>query len=291
MSPIPPEAKLDVSASRPSDGAGRSTGAQAPAAGCGPSAGHQRPTVVGPAGARDRQACPQQGIARPATGIGYDAEVVEAVFTVGAALPVAALDGGDAATARAAAAALWMARLWGQRDGYACLCLGHGGHLSPTGRYVFDRFTQRLDRWPAGRARLLAEAMAAAGHADVYVGVLLRARPSRRAASPGQPPTALAGQVAWADVDGPWTAERAAALARLGGRLVWQVHSGSGRHLYLPLDQPEPPERLESWNRRFGALLAADAGWSQTKLLRLPGTFNHKPRAHGRPAQPVVWLP
>jgi hypothetical protein len=214
-----------------------------------------------------------------------DLELVEAAFAVGAGLPVAELAvPGDEATARAAAAALWMARLWGDRDGHACLGVGVDGQLSQRGRYQFGRFTQSFHRWPAGRHRLLAQAMAAADQADVYVGVLLRSCPSRRAG------TALAGRVAWADVDGAWTTERAQALGRLGGWPTWQVHSGSGRHLYLPLEDLEPPERLEGWNRRLAILLAADSGWSASKLLRLPGTYNHKPRAAGGRSVPVTWL-
>jgi hypothetical protein len=214
-----------------------------------------------------------------------DLDLVEAVFAVGAGLPVAELMvAGDPATARAAAAALWMARLWSDRPGYACLCIGLGGHLSQNGRYEFRRFTQCFHRWPAGRHRLLAQAMAAADQADVYAGVLLRSGPSRRAG------TAQPGQVAWADVDGPWTAQRAQALDSLGGWPTWQVQSGSGRHLYLPLGELQPPARLEGWNRRLGALLAADSGWSETKLLRLPGTCNHKPRASGGRSMPVEWL-
>lgn len=215
----------------------------------------------------------------------YDADVIEAVFALADAFPVDELAVvGDVATAHAAAAALWMARLWGGQGGYACLCLGHGGHLSPSGRYEFDRFSQTFHRWPHSRARLLNQAMTASAQADVYVGVLLRAKPSRQAG------TALPGRVAWADVDGPWTADRARALDRLAGRAVWQVRSGTGRHLYLPLDEAEPPDGLEAWNRRLAALLTADAGWSETKLLRLPGTLNHKPRAIGGRAVPVEWL-
>jgi hypothetical protein len=214
-----------------------------------------------------------------------DLDLVEAVFAVGVGLPVAELTvPGDEATGRAAAAALWMARLWGNRDGYACLCLGVDGHLGQGGRYGFRRFTQHFHRWPAGRHRLLAQAMVAADQADVYVGMLLRSGPSRRAG------TAQPGRVAWADVDGPWTNQRAQALDRLGGWPTWQVQSGSGRHLYLPLEDLEAPERLESWNRRLAALLAADSGWSQTKLLRLPGTYNHKPRAAGGHSTLVQWL-
>ena len=99
-----------------------------------------------------------------------------------------------------------------------------------------------------------------------------------------------AGPIAWADVDGPWTAQRAQALDRLGGWPTWQVHSGSGRHLYLPLGELEPPARLEGWNRRLAALLQADSGWSETKLLRLPGTYNHKPRTAGGRSRLVRWL-
>ena len=216
---------------------------------------------------------------------GIDVELVEAVFAVGASLPVAELTvPGDDATGRAAAAALWMARLWGNRDGHACLCVGVDGHLGQGGRYEFRRFSQCFHRWPVGRHRLLAQAMAAADQADVYVGVLLRSGPSRRAG------TAQLGRVAWADVDGPWTTQRTAALDRLGGWPTWQVQSGSGRHLYLPLEDLEPPERLEGWNRRLAALLDADSGWSQTKLLRLPGTYNHKPRAAGGRSRLVRWL-
>ena len=219
----------------------------------------------------------------------YDRDLVEAVFTLGAELPIDELTvlDRDGVTARAAAAALWMVRLWGQQPGYGCLCLGVGGHLSPGGAYRFRRFQQAFTDWPASRHQLLGQAMAAAATADVYVGVLLRAQRSRCSGS------SLPGRVAWADVDGAWTADRVAALGRLHAHdaVVWQVASGAGRHLYVPLDEPQPPERLEAWSRRLGALLAADAGWSQTKVLRLPGTFNHKPRAHGQPSAPVVWLP
>jgi hypothetical protein len=214
-----------------------------------------------------------------------DAELVEAVFAVGVGLPVAELTvPGDAATGRAAAAALWMVRLWGNREGYACLCLGVDGHLGQGGGYGFRRFIQCFYRWPADRHRLLARAMAAADQADVYVGVLLCSGRSRRAG------TAQPGRVAWADVDGPWTTQRTEGLGRLGDWPTWQVQSGSGRHVYLPLEELEPPERLEGWNRRLAALVQADSGWSETKLLRLPGTYNHKPRAAGGRSILVRWL-
>jgi hypothetical protein len=271
MTPIPPEARLDVSTSTPTlTGRDEDSTAATAAPRC-----HWGPV----------DDAPSAGLRRRGAG-GFDVNLAEAVFAVGGGLPVADLAvAGDPGTARAAAAALWMARIWGNQQGYACLCLGLGSHLNSGGSYLFARFTQSFHPWPAGRLRLLARAIVAAADADVYVGVLLRARASRRAG------TALAGRVAWADVDGSWTSQRAQALKRLDGRPIWQVQSGSGRHLYLPLDELEPPERLEGWNRRLAALLDADAGWSETKLLRLPGTFNHKPRASGNRPTPVVWLP
>jgi hypothetical protein len=182
-------------------------------------------------------------------------------------------------------AAAWVARLWGDQPGHACLGLGHDGHFTDSGRYEFSRFEQRFYLWPTAAERLLDTALAAAGTADVYVGVLLRAKPSRRQG------VALPGSVAWADVDGPWTPERQVALESLkhiGG--VWQVDSGGGRHIYVTLGLTEPPDRLETWNRRLGALLDADSGWSETKVLRLPGTLNHKARARGSPSTPVRWI-
>jgi hypothetical protein len=188
-------------------------------------------------------------------------------------------------TATAAEPALWAQRLWGDQHGHACLGLGHDGHFADTGRYEFSRFEQRFYLWPASAARLIDTALTLCDTLDVYVGVLLRARPSRKHGD------ACPGQVAWADVDGPWTPERDQALGRLlTERAVWQVDSGGGRHIYLPLDAPEPPDRLEGWNRRLGALLHADAGWSETKVLRLPGTYNHKQRARGYASTPVRWI-
>jgi hypothetical protein len=181
-------------------------------------------------------------------------------------------------------ASTWTERLWGDQPGHACLGLGYDGHFTPTGHYEFAEFKQCFYPWPLAADQLLDDALGVREDLDVYVGVLLRTRPSRRQG------TALPGHVAWADVDGPWNPERNRALARLAGRTVWQVDSGGGRHVYLPLDLLEPPDRLEAWNRRLGVLLGADAGWSETKVLRLPGTFNHKARARGGQSTPVQWV-
>lgn len=218
---------------------------------------------------------------------GPDLELASAAYELACELPSLVVEETDAdpTSRRAIEASLWMGRVWGRRAGFACVGLGHGGHdPAGNGRYRFRRFEERFYAWPADRVRLLTTAVTASPHADVFVGVLLRGRRSRRAG------TALPGQVAWADVDGAWDQQRAQALEQLVAT-TWQVASGTGgRHIYLALVDPEPPERLESINRRLGVLLNADAGWSATKLLRLPGTFNHKPRARGEPSVPVRWI-
>jgi hypothetical protein len=186
-----------------------------------------------------------------------------------------------------AAAGLWAGRVWGRAEGWACMAIGEGGHHGPAGKYEFTSFRHRFHRWPDQARRLFDEAHRAAPEHDVYVIPLLRRTRSARKG------TALAGRVAWADVDGPWTPDRAAAVDRLrsGGARVWEVASGSGRHVYLELDDPEPPDRLEAWNRRLGALLGGDAKWAENSLLRLPGTFNHKPRRNRKVPTPVRWCP
>jgi hypothetical protein len=180
-----------------------------------------------------------------------------------------------------------MARIWGQHEGYAGVHLGHGGHYPNGGSYEFRRFESCWFRWPAQLTAALELIVGACTQADVFAGVLLRSRASRKAGN------ALAGRVAWADVDGDWTPERDQAVARLrgGGVTVWQVSSGSGRHVYAVPGMLPPPDQLESYNRRLAAFLDADSGWSETKVLRPPGTFNHKPRPCGEASIPVRWCP
>ncbi len=140
----------------------------------------------------------------------------------------------------------------------------------------------------AGRLRAAARRpLAAAPELDVYVSVLLH----RSGTSGRERATALGGGVAWADVDGDWTPERQAALDALEVD-AWHVESGArgGRHVYVPLGEDVDPDRLEQINRRLALALDADDGWSRTKVLRLPGTSNHKPRPFGATSAAVRWL-
>jgi hypothetical protein len=208
----------------------------------------------------------------------------EAVFLLATAFDSSPVDPDDEPPE--AQAALWFARVWGGREGYACMWLGFGGYYTPAGKYDFERVNQRFLPWPDQRHRALDLAMATADGADVYVAPALRSCRSRKRG------TALGGRVAWADCDGPWTADRERVVRQLAGvATMWQVASGNGRHVYLRLAEAAEPTELESINRRLAARLGGDAKWDATSLLRLPGTYNRKSAARGDGPTLVRWLP
>jgi hypothetical protein len=212
-----------------------------------------------------------------------DLDLGLAAFELAAAFPTAEA---DLPLKPPAAAGWWAGRVWGRTEGWACAALGVGGHYTDSGRYEFTDFHHRYYRWPDHTRRFLVELLRAAPEADVYVIPLLRRDRSARKGA------AAAGQVAWADVDGAWTPERAAATDRLraGGPPVWLVESGSGgRHVYTRLAEAAPPDQVEAWNRRLGALLGADHKWAENSLLRLPGTLNHKPHKSRKAPTVVRW--
>jgi len=64
------------------------------------------------------------------------------------------------------------------------------------------------------------------------------------------------------------------------------IASGSGgAHAYWLLAEELSGERCESLNRRLAAALGADpASTNRGRIMRLPGTLNHKPASRGRSA-------
>ena len=129
--------------------------------------------------------------------------------------------------------------------------------------------------WPAPRARRAAEtALWLAARHDVYVGVLPR---TRRAGGK----TALErASILWVDCDGPVAT---AALERFAPAPAIVVASGGGHHAYWPLTAAIDPIEAEGLNRRLAHALGADtASCDAARILRPPGTLNHKydpPRA------------
>lgn len=87
----------------------------------------------------------------------------------------------------------------------------------------------------------------------------------------------------WADLDakGEHTREsRHSQLKDLPHQPSILVCSGGGLHPYWLLETPaegaEVLEQTETVMRRLCASLAADAVWDRSRILRMPGTFNHK---------------
>jgi len=190
-------------------------------------------------------------------------------------------DDGDRA-GRKEMSRLHTALLWDGMTGYACLFTGVGGHYKGP-RYAFASTSQRFFEWPAQRKELLTASAAAAPMSDVYLAPMLRASRGRKKGS-GAPSRYL-----WADVDGQWTEERSEALVPLMAEGSFVVSSGSGRHVYVRLDEALPPAAVEQLNRRLAVLLDGDAKWDDTALLRLAGTWNHKSRALGGGSHLVGW--
>ena len=154
---------------------------------------------------------------------------------------------------------------------------------------------QFLDvRWrqPAGRmcrrflpATCLKDAVALfetlAGANDVYVGVALRDGDSH-----GGRAAIGAMALAYIESDHAATAERLTAFAHPPTMVV---ASGSPGHhqVYWLLDRCCPAREVESANRRLALALAADPASSDAaRILRPPGTLNHK----HEPPRPVTLL-
>lgn len=186
------------------------------------------------------------------------------------------------------AAGLWCGRLWDGRPGWAITAVGRDPHLTAAGKYTFRAFRHRSFRWPHQRDQLLEGLLDAAPDADVYVAPLLRDRPGRSQTNS----RALEGSYAWLDAD-DWDEDRQAELLSTGVQ-VWSVasggHSGS-RHLYVDLGELLPGAEVTRYSRRLARAFGTDTHGGDNKLLRLPGTFNQKPRSAGGQPVPVRWLP
>jgi hypothetical protein len=136
----------------------------------------------------------------------------------------------------------------------------------------------------AMRRRFFASTEAAAHEAvslglnyDVYVGVAPRRGSDGTRAGVGR-----LGAV-WADLDAKdehTVGSRLRQLQDLACRPSILVLKGGGCHAYWlltkPADGPEQLEQAEGVMRRLGQDLGGDPVWDRTRILRVPGTFNHK---------------
>jgi hypothetical protein len=94
-----------------------------------------------------------------------------------------------------------------------------------------------------------------------------------------------AGQVVWIDIDDPTSLDELRAFAHRPHLVVW---SGSGgAHAYWRLADRVCAETIEDANRRLCHALGGDpSSTDRARLMRLPGTVNHKAGAWSR----IAWL-
>lgn len=183
---------------------------------------------------------------------------------------------------------IFVDRLWGpQAKGWACLAAGHGPHLDDAGKYRHARFEPTFIAWPVDIDKLVRWAASRAPFCDLYVTPMLRTEKSRKK---GRTSTGAGSRWLWCDVDGEWSEERERRWARFDGTGAFMVHSGRGRHLYVPAGRHLEPAEVEERNRKLAALFAGEK-WEENAYLRLPGTFNFKTYAAGGVEVPVRMEP
>jgi RepB DNA-primase from phage plasmid len=122
----------------------------------------------------------------------------------------------------------------------------------------------------AGLREVTERAMRSSADSDVYVGVLPRVRRKGGRADVG------AARVIWADCDTPAAVEALREFA-LEPSMVVASGSGNNAHAYWLLEEPIDIELVEDLNRRIAAAIGSDAVVTDAgRVLRLPGTLNHK---------------
>ena len=180
----------------------------------------------------------------------------------------------------------WCTEIWGDRQGWALAVLGHGPTLRAS-KYAHSRFETRPYAWPKDRNRLLSELLPLANVCDVYVAPLLRSAPNRREKD-SEP---LPGRHVWLDAD-EWDAEREQVLLALEAPVLRVVSGGKpGKmHLYVDVGELLSGQMITEMARMLSRDCRTDTHGGSNKVLRLPGTKNHKPTCHGLPAGDVVIL-
>ena len=138
---------------------------------------------------------------------------------------------------------------------------------------VVHRPDQRVMRheyfvWPDDAERAAARAAELGQAADVFFCVRLLVEPRRLATTPGRA-TAL-----WCDLDQPLD------LLDWPEAVPWPtaiVESGRGWHCYWRLSEPVDPDEAAALSRALAEKLGGDlAAADAARLLRVPGTLNHK---------------
>ncbi len=154
------------------------------------------------------------------------------------------------------------------------------GHVEV--RIIQDRKGGRLlgRRWyPSASAFLevLPRMIEYADHAraGIFFGVL-----PRRAEKTGKAEDAIAGYAAWTDLDfRDFPGGESECTRRLNGfpfQPSTRVRSGHGLHAYWFFKEPQEPAVLVDLSARLALVLGGDNVADAARIMRLPGTKNHK---------------
>lgn len=184
-------------------------------------------------------------------------------------------------TSDAQQVAVFLHRLFGNREGIVAIGLGVGGRYNEHNKYTFRRMEHKYFMWPQRRQDIIDLALRSAKRHDVYIiPNLLSARSAKKGHS-------LGSVYCRADIDDVNDATMARLNSLLGeGSFI--VQTGRGLHVYIRLNGFYPPEVVVDLSKRLFYFLPADSKWPDNALLRLPGCFNHKGRSRGGESFGVV---
>jgi hypothetical protein len=162
--------------------------------------------------------------------------------------------------------------LWGEREGFAILCIGEQPRMED-GRLKHAGFKTISFAWPRARHAVIRAAEQAAPACDVYAGVNLFKTGSRKAEN------ALPTDLLWADD-----------VAEDDPRFTL-IDSGGGkpesRHAYMRVSEPVDAATASELSRAVFSRNGGRAeGFDAARVLRVPGTLCHKTD----PPTPVTWL-
>jgi hypothetical protein len=172
-------------------------------------------------------------------------------------------------------------------SGWLHLAIGCEPYINAKGKYEFHNFAAISFPWPDPTINEVIDFLLKESEkVDIYVCPYLM-QGDRRAKG-------MAVDHRWlhSDIDRePFDFAKAEKLDSIGG---FAIESGSPDHVhaYVPLSDSVPIEQHEALCIGLGNYLGgADSKISDNDVLRLPGTFNHKPRVRdGKPIVPVRWL-
>src|ERR671923_817423 len=169
-------------------------------------------------------------------------------------------------------------------DGQARLW-AHALHAGAGGLVELAAGRRRADGSLAMRSRSAADHFPPAGDLEALVRLVRRHRErgeevfctplTRRRPRSGKEGEVLPGRIVWVDIDQSARLER---LRSFPHRPHLVVYSGSGgAHAYWLLADRLRPEAVEEANRKLAHRLGADlAVTDRARIMRVPGSFNHK---------------